>query len=175
MSARGENLQTASREKALRLARGEITLAQYAGLRREELYAVARAAYRLMAGGRLEEALTIYRGLAAADPYDSVFRCHHAAALLRLGDAEGALVEFDAALRLNVANVEALSGRGEARLRLGHFNEAVKDLTAAVALDPKAARPSTARALSLLKAVREAAQQKKVGGRASDSAPAANS
>src|SRR3712207_3489781 len=132
---------TASRERALRLARGEITLAQYAGLRRAELYAVAREAYRLMCGGRVEEALTIYRGLAAADPYDSVFRCHLAAALLRTGDAEAALQEFDAALRLNVANGDALSGRGEARLRLGQFSDAVNDLTAAVALDPKAARP----------------------------------
>jgi len=163
-SVRGEGLQTASRERALGLARGEITLAQYAGLRREELYAIARTAHRLLNGGRLREALTIYRGLAAADPYDSVFRCHLAAALLRTGDAEAALAEFDAALRLNVANGDALSGRGETRLRLGHFSEAVKDLTAAVALDPKAARPSTARALSLLGAVREAARQKKPAG-----------
>lgn len=156
--------QTPSREKALRLARGEITLAQYAGLARAELYAVAREAYRMMGGGRVEEALTIYRGLAAADPYDSVFRCHLAAALMRTGDAEGALSEFDAALRLNVANGDALSGRGEARLRLGQFSEAVKDLTAAAALDPKAARPSTARALSLLNAVREASRRKKSAG-----------
>lgn len=163
MSVQRADRQTASREKALRLARGEITLAQYAGLRRVELYAIAREAYRLMCGGRLAEALTIYRGLAAADPYDSVFRCHLAAALLRTGDAEAALTEFDAALRLNVANGDALSGRGEARLRLGQFSEAVKDLTAAVALDPKAARPSTARALSLLNAVREAARQKNAG------------
>ena len=164
MRERRADLQTASREKALRLARGEITLAQYAGLTRAELYAVAREAYRLMVGGRVAEALTIYRGLAAADPYDSVFRCHLAAALLRTGDADAALAEFDAALRLNVANGDALSGRGEARLRLGQFSEAVKDLTAAVALDPKAARPSTARALSLLNAVREAARQKKSAG-----------
>jgi len=164
MSGRTENRQTVSREKALRLARGEITLAQYAGLTRVELYAVAREAYRLMSRGKLTEALTIYRGLAAADPYDSVFRCHLAAALLRTGDAEGALREFDAALRLNVANGDALSGRGEARLRLGRFSEAVKDLTAAAALDPKAARPSTARALSLLNAVREAARRKQSAG-----------
>lgn len=161
MSLQRAGRQTPSREQSLRLARGEITLAQYAGLTRAELYAVAREAYRLMCGGRLAEALTIYRGLAAAEPYDSVFRCHLAAALLRAGDARGSLEEFDAALRLNVANGDALSGRGEARLRLGQFSDAVKDLTAAVALDPKAARPSTARALSLLNAVREAARQKK--------------
>jgi Flp pilus assembly protein TadD len=163
MSGQRADRQTASREKALRLARGEITLAQYAGLRREELYAIAREAYRMMCGGRVAEALSIYRGLAAADPYDSVFRCHLAAALLRTGDAQGALSEFDAALRLNVSNGDALSGRGETQLRLGQFSEAVKDLTAAVALDPKAARPSTARALSLLNAVREAARQKSAG------------
>jgi tetratricopeptide (TPR) repeat protein len=160
MAGQRGNEQGAKRERAARLARGEITLAQYAGLRRDELYAIARVAYQLFTGGRLDEALTIYRGLAAADPYDSVFRCHLAATHMRLGDYESALREFDAALRLNVANVDALAGRGEAHLSHGHFSEAVKDLTAAVKLDPQAERLSTARALSLLKAIHETAKQK---------------
>nr|MDQ3805263.1 hypothetical protein [Acidobacteriota bacterium] len=87
-------------ELAARLVRGEITLAEFAGLRREELYAIAQVGYQLLNGGRLEDARAVYRGLAAADPFDSVFRCHLAAAHLRLGDADEAVKEFNAALRL---------------------------------------------------------------------------
>jgi tetratricopeptide (TPR) repeat protein len=148
-------------ELSARLVRGEITLAEFAGLRREELYQIAQVGYQLLNGGRLEEARTVYRGLVAADPFDSVFRCHLAAAHLRLGDAEEAVSEFDAALRLNVANVDALSGRGEAQLNRGRIAEAVTDLAHALRLDPEAKRPSTLRARALLMALKEAADRQK--------------
>ncbi|HWS52566.1 MAG TPA: tetratricopeptide repeat protein [Pyrinomonadaceae bacterium] len=144
---------------AARLVRGEATLAEFAGLGREELYAIARVGYQLLNGGRLEDARAVYRGLAAADPFDSVFRCHLAAAHLRLGEAEEAVKEFTAALRLNVANVDALSGRGEAHLTRGRVAEAVTDLTQALRLDPEAKRPSTLRARALLVALKEAADK----------------
>lgn len=147
-------------ELAARLVRGEVTLAEFAGLGREELYAIARVGYQLLNGGRLEDARAVYRGLAAADPFDSVFRCHLAAAHLRLGDADEAVKEFDAALRLNVANVDALSGRGEAHLTRGRVAEAVTDLAQALRLDPEAKRPSTLRARALLLAIKEAADKR---------------
>lgn len=142
---------------AARLVRGEITLAEFAGLRREELYAIARVGYQLLNGGRLEDARAVYRGLAAADPFDSVFRCHLGAVELRRGRAAEAEAEFDAAVRLNRANADALAGRGEARLRLGRCAEAVEDLRAAVALDPPARRPSALRARALLVSLRQTA------------------
>ena len=134
-----------------------MTLAEFAGLPREELYAIASVGHQLLCGGKLDEARTIYRGLVAADPYDSVFRCHLAATHLRLGETGAALEEFSAALRFNVANVEALAGRGEAYLSRGQFVEAVRDLNAAVELDPGARRASTARARVLLRALKESA------------------
>lgn len=151
----------ASAGMAERLARGEITLATYVGLRREQLYDIARVGYRLMNSGKLEEARQIYRGLVAADPFDSVFHCHLAATHLRLGETEEAHREFDAALRFNRANIDALAGRGEARLKLGQLAEAVTDLRAAVELDPRAERPSSARAAALLLALSEATGSKK--------------
>ena len=74
-------------EAAERLATGQSTLAEFVGLRREQLYEIAGVAYGLMNSGKLEEALTIYRGLVAADPFDSVFRCHLGAVELRRGRA----------------------------------------------------------------------------------------
>src|SRR5215213_3092101 len=137
-------------EAAERLAAGQSTLAEFLGLGRGRLYEIASRAYALMNSGKLEEALVIYRGLVAAEPADSVFRCHLGAVELRRGRAAEAEAEFDAAVRFNRANADALSGRGEARLRLGRIVEAVEDLRAAVALDPPARRPSTLRARALL-------------------------
>lgn len=144
---------------AERLATGQSTLAEFLGLERARLYEVAAVAYGLMNSGKLEEALTIYRGLVAADPFDSVFRCHLGAVELRRGRAAEAAAEFTNALRFNHANADALSGRGEAYLRLGRPAEAVEDLRAAVSLDPHARRPSTIRARALLASLRQAARR----------------
>jgi Flp pilus assembly protein TadD len=141
---------TLDTEAAERLATGQSTLAEFVGLTREQLYEIAGRAYGLMNSGRLEEALVIYRGLVAADPTDSVFHCHLGAVELRRGRAAESESEFTAALRFNRANVDALSGRGEARLRLGRLGEAVEDLRAAAELDPQARRPSTVHARALL-------------------------
>ncbi|HEX8189974.1 MAG TPA: tetratricopeptide repeat protein [Pyrinomonadaceae bacterium] len=149
------------KEAAGRLATGQATLAEFLGLGREQLYEIAGRAYALLNSGRLEEALVIYRGLVAADPADSVFRCHLGAAELRRGRAAEAEAEFDAALRFNRANVDALSGRGEARLRLGRVVEAVGDFRAALELDPQARRPSTLRARALLVSLRQAARRER--------------
>jgi len=147
------------REAAERLATGQATLSEFLGLGRGRLYEIAGRAYGLMNSGKLEEALVIYRELVAADPTDSVFRCHLGAAELRRGRAAEAEVEFAAALRFNRANVDALSGRGEARLRLGRIGEAVEDLRAALELDPQARRPSALRARALLLSLRRQAGQ----------------
>lgn len=146
-------------EAAERLATGQSTLAEFLGLDRKQLYEVAGRAYGLMNSGRLEEAQVIYRGLVAADPTDSVFRCHLGAVELRRGHAAEAEAEFDAALRFNRANVDALSGRGEARLHLGRVVEAVADLRSAIELDPQARRPSTIRARAILLSLRRKSGQ----------------
>ena len=151
------------RAAAERLATGQSTLAEFAGLGRERLYEIAARAYELMNSGKLEEALVIYRGLVAADPFDSVFRCHLGAVELRRGRAEEAAAEFDAALRFNRANADAFAGRGEAKLHLGRLAAAVEDLRAAVALDPAALRPSTVRARALLASLRQAARRQQTG------------
>lgn len=145
---------------ARRLVSGQATLAEYAGLRRERLYEIALVGYHLMNSGKLAEAREIYRGLVAADPFDSVFNCHLAAVNLRLGETDAALAGFDAALRLNASSVDALAGRGEAYFKQGRLGEAVKDLRAAVELDREFVRPSGVRARALLVALREAAAER---------------
>ena len=133
-----------------KLATGQITLAEGVGLSKKQLYTIAWRGYQLLNTGRLEEARQIYAGLVAADPYDSVFRCHLAAVLWRLGDTERALEEYEASLRFNIANIDALAGRGELLLQRGEIQRGIEDLRRAVQLDADGVRPASVRARALL-------------------------
>lgn len=141
---------------AARLMNGQITLAEYAGLSKKELYVIAQQAYQLLQTGRLEESRTIYQGLVAADPYDSVFRCHLGSVLLRSGNQDEALKQFNFALQYNIANVDAMVGRGEIYFMRGEIENAVKDFQKAVELDSEIKRDSTTRAQAALLSIKNA-------------------
>lgn len=136
------------------LIRGERTLGSALGYSSNKLYGIANVAYRLLMTGRYDKALTIYQGLVASAPYDSVFRCHLAATLGVLGRYDDALEEYDAALRLNPENVDALVGRGEVYLRHDRLREALEDLGQAIKLDPELERRATQRARATLVALK---------------------
>lgn len=144
------------------LGSGQITLAEYVGLSKKELYVIAKQAYLLLNSGKLEEAHDIYQGLVAADPYDSVFHCHFAAVLLRLGKPEEALKEFNFALQYNLSNIDALAGRGEIRLAQGEIKEAVADLRQAIELDTDGKRASTIRARAALFSLKNLLERQQV-------------
>lgn len=159
MSGRDEQTTDAAdvpEELAARLVGGEINLAEFAGLTRQTLYAIASVAYHLFNSGKVEQARLIYRGLVAADPLDSVFHCHLAAAHQRLGELDEALEEYTQSLRFNVANQDALAGRGEIHLQRARVPEGIADLRAAIELDPDGKRATTVRARAILIALKEA-------------------
>ena len=144
-----------------KVASGQATIAQAAGLTKDQLYTIAGKAYQLYSQGKLEEARVIYEGLVAADPYDSVFHCHLGAVLWRSGDAERAFEEYDAAVRYNHANTDALAGRGELLIARGEVEKGVEDLSKALLIDPECRKASTQRARALLLSMREAARARK--------------
>ena len=146
-------------ELAHKLVSGQITLAEFAGLKRETLYAIAETGYKLLNSGKLEQALDIYRGLVAASPYDSVFHCHLGATLHRLGRIDEAVEEYTAALRFNIANADALAARGEIHLQQGRLPEAIADSKRAVEVDPEGRKPSSVRARAILLGLKEAANR----------------
>lgn len=161
MSKEAKNYKTGvqpTHQAMEKLATGQATLAEIVGLSREQLYEIAQQGYRLLNSGKLEEARQIYAGLVAANPYDSVFHCHLGAVYWRMGDLEKAFAEYDAALRFNRANVDALAGRGELYLSRGDAKKGIADLRAALENDAQATRPSTVRARALLLSLRDAAQ-----------------
>ncbi len=155
-----ETMQTETRKREVleKLATGQITIAEAVGISRRRLYAIAHRGYQLLSTGRLEEARQIYAGLVAADPFDSVFHCHLGAVLFRLGEHDKAFEEYDAAIRLNIANVDALAGRGELYLLKGEVKKGIEDLRAALENDPQGTHPSSLRARALLLSLRQAAK-----------------
>jgi tetratricopeptide (TPR) repeat protein len=149
------------REAQEKLATGQITIAEAVGISRPQLYAIADRGYQLLISGRLEEAQQIYAGLVAADPFDSVFHCHLGAVLWRMGELDRAFDEFDASIRLNIANVDARASRGELYLLRGEVKKGVEDLRVALAHDPQGTHPSSVRARALLLSLRQAASRKR--------------
>lgn len=155
-----EDSTRASIERLNKLFVGEITPGNFVGLTRERLYEIARVGYQLLNSGKHAEAKQVYLGLVAADPYDSVFQCHLAAAHHRLGELDLALERYTEALRFNIANIDALAGRGEIYVTVGEVAKAIADLSAAIKLDPQGERASTLRARAILLAMKRAADAK---------------
>lgn len=149
-----------SEDRKAKLATGQITLAEFVGLDQKQLYEIANKGYQLMNSGKLEEARQIYEGLVAANPYDSVFHCHLGAIYWRLGNLDKAFDEYNTSLNFNIANVDALAGRGELLLQKGQIKEGIEDLRSALENDSEGRRPSTQRARALLISLHDAAQEK---------------
>ena len=160
MLANQRNTNNRKHEIQEKLVTGQITISEAVGLNRKQLYAIARRGYQLMNSGKLEEARQIYAGLVAADPFDSVFHCHLGAIHWRMGEVEKAFEEYDASLRYNIANVDALAGRGELYLLKGEVKKGIEDLRKALENDPNAFRPATVRARALLVSLRQVASHK---------------
>lgn len=148
------------REVQEKLITGQITIAEAVGISREQLYEIAQRGYQLLTSGKLEEARQIYAGLVAANPFDSVFHCHLGAVLWKMGETDQAFDEFNASLQFNIANVDALAGRGELYLQKGEVKKGIEDLRKALENDPKGERQSTLRARALLLSLRQAAKIK---------------
>lgn len=160
-SGKSENKEHFFAERLEKVATGQATIAQAAGITKNQLYEIAEKAYQLFSQGKLEEARQIYEGLVAADPFDSVFHCHLGAVLWRSGDLDRAFEEYDASVRFNLTNIDALAGRGELLVARGEVEKGVEDLSRALQNDPECTRPSTQRARALLLSLREAAKAKR--------------
>jgi tetratricopeptide (TPR) repeat protein len=142
-------------ELGKKLIAGDINIAEFVGLNRGTLYAIAEVGYQMLTSGKLEQAIRIYKGLAAADPYDSVFHCHLAAAYHKNSQFDLALEQYNKALQFNFANIDALSGRGEIYYNQGKLTEAFRDLKSAIDLDPQGKLASSVRARAILLALKE--------------------
>ena len=82
------------------------------------------------------EAVRNYRLAVEAEPDYAAMRVNLGTALERVGDARGALAEYDAALRLDPGLWEAWYGRGDLLERGGRDDEAIASFRSAIAENP---------------------------------------
>ena len=137
---------------------GRASLGSTAGWTAEEIRLVADLGFALAEQGRNQEAISIFEGLAAVAPATAYFHASLGALWLRLGDAQQAISYLNTALGIDAQDMAALINRGEAHLLLGNYEEAMKDLEAALRVSEtaQAAAPamSAARAGALLARLR---------------------
>lgn len=145
-------------ESGEQLIRGDITPGEFLGLSRERLYEIATRGNELLKTGKYQAALDLFKGLVAASPYDSVFHTNLAATYAHLNKFDEAKNEYNRALELNLGNVDALVGRSELFLRDGKVPEALKDIQAAIKLDPETKRETTKRARATLMILQKMAE-----------------
>jgi tetratricopeptide (TPR) repeat protein len=133
---------------------GRASLGAAGGWTAEEIRLVADLGYALAEQGRVQEALTIFQGLAAVAPATAYFQSALGTLWLRMGEPARALEHLDAALGADPQDLAALVNRAEAHLQLGERQRAIRDLEAATdlgeALRDESAHLSLARARALL-------------------------
>lgn len=149
MIADGEILSTWTPESFKKFVLGEITWAELTGLTMQEAYAFAEIAYNLFEQGKYDQAQTIVEGLVISNPYDGYFHGLLGAIYGRKGMHEEAAEEYSIALELDPQNLSAYVNRAEILLQHGEIELALKDLKAAVDLDPKGEKPFGVRARAL--------------------------
>jgi tetratricopeptide (TPR) repeat protein len=92
------------------------------------------------------QAVAVLKKLAQREPVDAQVHADLGAAYAGVNDTERARVNFERALQLQPANVSALIGLGHLELKSNHPAEAIRILSKAVSLDPKAFEPYFLRA-----------------------------
>ncbi len=140
-----------------RFVRGEITFAELEGMTAEDALALAETGHGFFKSGRIEEARTIFEGLAAVNHLDPYPRQVLGAICEREQETEQALRHYDVCLSLHRDNPWVLARRGEIRVRSGELHAGVEDLARACELDPKVSLMTTARAQLILSSLVDAA------------------
>jgi tetratricopeptide (TPR) repeat protein len=135
--------------------RGHLTLGELAGVSKESQYQMAKVGHDFMREGKFDAAQKVFAGLQALDPFDAYFHMCLAAIAEELKEPEKADQLYTRSLEINPFSPVALANRGALRLEAGRFEEAVRDLAAAVREDPEGKEPSTRRARVLLQMLKQ--------------------
>ncbi len=108
--------------------KGRSSLGAAAKWTADEIRLVSELGYALAEQGRADEAIALFEGLAALAPATAYFQSALGALFLRENKPEQAIKHLSAALSLDSKDLFSLVNRGEAYLRIGKKDIALKDL-----------------------------------------------
>ena len=116
-------------------------LSHAAALAPQDLFTQRALGNMALQAGRLNQAVTAFRAVLAQEPNSSVAHLGLAKALMRIDPSASGLKvaeqEADAAI-IEDPSAEAFAARGQVRMTERRFPEAIKDLSASIALKPEA-------------------------------------
>ncbi|MCU0238029.1 MAG: hypothetical protein MUC29_01190 [Pyrinomonadaceae bacterium] len=112
--------------------KGRSSLGAAAKWTAEEIRLVSEIGYALADQGRLDEAISLFEGLAVLAPATAYFQSALGALYLRENRPDKALKHLNIALSLDSKDLFSLVNRGEAYLRLGKKDIALNDLKSAL-------------------------------------------
>jgi tetratricopeptide (TPR) repeat protein len=151
-------------------AQGRLTLAQLQGVTQHQLNDMAEVGYSLLSQGKLDDARTMFLGLATLNPYDAYYPLALGSIEQRANNLKAAEDHYTRAIGINASIAVAYVNRGEIRIMLGRLGDAIGDFIRAVALsadqpnDPAALRArATLTVLQEQLAAAKKATQKSVG------------
>ncbi|MBI2373528.1 MAG: hypothetical protein HYV07_05960 [Deltaproteobacteria bacterium] len=139
-------------------AEGRITLGELEGVSKGSQYQMAKVGYEFLNEGKLDQARSVFEGLAALDPYDAYFHSVLGAIAQRRNALVDAERHYSRALEINPFFAPTYANRGEVRLAFGNLDAAIKDLLEALRLDSELKDPATQRARALLNTIRSQAE-----------------
>ena len=137
-------------ETVEKLAQGTATLQEALAIDEADVYEIASIGFNCYENNKLDDAQTIFEGLAALNPSDSnAFTMLGSISQLK-GDNEKAVEHYAKALELNDDDIAAHTNRGEILLTMGKLEEAGADFSRAIELDPEGEDRSANRARALV-------------------------
>lgn len=132
------------------------SLKESIGMTNDQVTALIQLGHLLYREGRFEEAQTVFDGISILD--ESVAYSHIAlgAIAARENKFDAAEEHLTRAITISSEDIFAWSNRGEVRLRMGKFADALSDFQEAIRRDPESRHPAANRARTLVILTREA-------------------
>jgi tetratricopeptide (TPR) repeat protein len=132
---------------------GKESMNAFFGLSQDQLIAIAALGFNLYQQGQIDDARTLFDGLATLEP--SLYYGHAGlgAIALAAGDAQTALGHLATAAELNPSDAAVQANLGEALLRTGEVAGGARHLGRAIELDPDARDAGANRARAILQGI----------------------
>lgn len=147
-----------------RWQRGEIKLANLFGVDAKQVAALFLTGYNMFSEGRLDDARNIFEGITVLDDKNAYAFSILGAIYQKQENYDLAIMRYNQALTIFPDDINALTNRGEVRLKLGKFEEAAADLKRAIELDPNKQHPAANRARLLVSLVTDTLKTAKEKG-----------
>jgi tetratricopeptide (TPR) repeat protein len=149
-SAAATTLGQKAKEALVAGASGQKTWGEILGINAGQAYNMAQMGYRLLQQGQIDDARTMFQGLATLNPKDPYMHLALGSCYHRCDAIDAAIAEYSKAIELNPKLANAYANRGELHIQKKEPEKAFQDLKKAVDLDPKGQDPSTIRARAIL-------------------------